>query len=270
MKQQILVFNDVYHEPASRSQADAEKVNAFGWAAKAKIWDRPKEADITLVSSEKRYEPFWNIKASRHVKFEYQATYTIQPKNPFALRTTLLDKTIELPSTKAIVLSAVEYCENRVELSEFFNGLKKSNANKSPVEYVAKYKSEAVDDTDGLTVIPPEVTAALIAQEVKKRLMEPVDAATICDDDLAIHELLLYYRPVYAFEYAWRDKRGVVEIDALTGHVNREGSMLASMAKGMMTRDNLFDVGAELANALIPGGGVVVKLVSAATKEAAK
>ncbi len=270
MKQQIILFTDVYNESASRSQADAERANAFGWAAKAKIWDRPKEADITLVSSEKRYEPFWNIKASRHVKFEYKTSYTIHAKNPFALRTTVLGQTLEIPATKAIALSAMEYCENRVELSEFFNGLKKSGASKSPVEYVAKYKSEPVDDTNDLTVIPPEVTAAVIAQEIKKRLMEPVDAASILEDDLVVHELLLYYRPVYAFEFAWRGKRGVVEIDALTGNVNREGNMLASMAKGMMTRETLFDVGAELANALVPGGGVVVKLVGAATKDSAK
>ena len=66
---------------------------------------------------------------------------------------------------------------------------------------------------------------------------------------------LLYYRPVYAFEYAWRDKRGVVEIDALTGNVNKEGSMLVSKARDLMTRETLLDIGAELANSLVPGGG---------------
>jgi hypothetical protein len=34
----------------------------------------------------------------------------------------------------------------------------------------------------------------------------------------------------------------------------------------MMTRDTLVDIGAELANALVPGGGVIVKLVGVATK----
>ncbi len=266
MKQQLMVFADVYNEPAARSQADVEKAGAFGWAAKAKIWDRPKDADITLVSSEKRFEPFWNIKASRQVKFEFKTTYTIKTTHTNALNTTILGQTLDIPASRALVLSGMEYCEKRVELSEFFTGLRKVNSSKTPAEYVAKYNSQVAENEADLALIPPEVTAALVVQEIRKRLMEPVDAANIISDELAVQELLLYYRPVYAFEYAWRDKRGVVEIDALTGNVNREGSMLANMTKGVMTRENLFDVGAELANALIPGGGVVVKLVNAATK----
>lgn len=266
MKQQLMVFPDIYSEPAARSQADAEKASAFGWAAKAKIWDRPKDADITLVSSEKRFEPFWNIKASREIKFEFKTTYAIKPANPNALTTTVMGQTLDFPVSKTVVLSGMEYCEKRVELSEFFHGLKTTSLNKTPAEYVAKYNSLVSENETDLALIPPEITAALIAQEIRKRLMEPVDATNIISDELAVHELLLYYRPVYAFEYAWRDKRGVVEIDALTGNVNREGNMLASMAKSMMTRENLFDVGAELASALIPGGSVIVKLVNVATK----
>lgn len=260
-----MVFSDVYNESAARSQADVEKTGAFGWAAKAKIWDRPKESDVTLVSSEKRYEPFWNIKASRHVKFEVKTAYTIKASNQYALSTTLLGSKLDVPSNRSMALHAIEYCEKRVELSEFFDGFKKTTANKTPPEYVAKYHFQPVDDEIGMTLLTPEVTAAYIAQEIKKRLMEPVDAATIVDDALELHELLLYYRPVYAFEYAWRDKRGVVEIDALTGNVNKEGMMLVNTARGFMTRDILLDIGAELANALVPGGGVLIKLVGAAT-----
>jgi hypothetical protein len=266
MKQQILVFNDVYNESAARSQADVEKTGAFGLAAKVKLWDRPKEADVTLVSSEKRFEPFWNIKAGRQLKFDVKTTYTVKASNPYALSTTVLDQRLDIPVNRNVVLTALEYCEKRVELSEYFPGFKKSSANKTPPEYVAKFNYQPLTDEAGLMLIPPEVSAVFIAQEIKKRLMEPVEAATMHEDALELHELLLYYRPVYAFEYAWRDKRGVVEIDALTGNVNKEGMMLVNKARGMMTRDTLVDIGAELANALVPGGGVIVKLVGVATK----
>lgn len=266
MKQQLMVFGDVYNESAARAQADLEKTGAFGWAAKAKLWDRPKDADITLVSFEKRYEPLWNIKASRHVTFEVKCQYTVKTTHPNALRTTVLGQTLDIPANRTLTLEALEHCDKHVELSEFVNGMHKNSGGKSPAEYVAKYEASAVEQTDGLITLPPEVTAAMVAQDIKLRLMERVEATHILDDVLAIHELLLYYRPVYAFEYAWRDKKGVVEIDALTGGVNREGNMLASTARSMMTRENLFDVGAEVANALVPGGGVLVKLVNAATK----
>ena len=75
MEKAIYVFEDVYAEPAARSQAESEKSNAFGWAAKLKLWDRPKEADIQLLSSEKRFEPFWNIAAERNSTFEKKEEY---------------------------------------------------------------------------------------------------------------------------------------------------------------------------------------------------
>ena len=267
-QEQIFVFSDVYNESAARSQAEVEKTGAFGWAAKAKLRDRPKESEVTLVASEKRYEPFWNIRASRHVKFEVDTNYTAKASNPHALHTTILGQKLDFPPGLSITLTAKEYCEKRVELSEFFAGFKKNNASLSLPAYVAKFQHQPSNNEAEPKLLLPEITQAFLSQEIKKRLMEPVDASTILDDALELHEILLYYRPVYAFEYAWRDKRGVVEIDALTGNVNKEGSMLVSKARDMMTRETLLDIGAELANSLVPGGGVLVKLVGAATKPA--
>jgi hypothetical protein len=39
------------------------------------------------------------------------------------------------------------------------------------------------------------------------------------------------------------------------------------MSKKFANRDALFDLGAEMANLIVPGGGVVVKLVHTATKK---
>lgn len=268
MEQEILTFADVYNEPAARAQAEKEKAGAFGWMALAKVWDRPKETDISLVSSEKRYEPFWRVRAARHTRFQVKTDYTLQAVSPHALKVSLLDRDLEFRPGGQLLVSALEHCEKHTELSEFFDGLLKHKGAKTPSEYVAAYQERASPylDGSGLNLLPPDITAALIVQKVKARLMEPVAAHVILDDELLIGGLTLYYRPVYAFEFAWRDKRGVVEIDALTGSVNREGSMLSSMARQMVTREVLFDVGAELASSLVPGGGVVVKLVGAATK----
>jgi hypothetical protein len=52
----------------------------------------------------------------------------------------------------------------------------------------------------------------------------------------------------------------------LNGSINREGSIFGGMAKKLATRDALFDMGAEVANLIVPGGSVIVKLVDKATK----
>jgi len=259
---QIYVFEDVYQEPAARSQAESEKVKSFGWVAKLKLWDLPKESEIQLLSSEKRYEPFWNIAAERITTFEKNTEYSIHSVSPYAQSIRMLDKSFELDGKREIVLTGVESCFRRVAISEYFNGLDRQTTEKSLADYATKFQKHELGGDEVLNLIPPEHKAAYLIQQVKMRLMEPIHADEILDDTLQINSLTLYYRPVYAFEYGWREKRGVVEIDALTGSVNREGSILGGIAKKLTTRESLFDIGAEVANLIVPGGGVVVKLVS--------
>jgi hypothetical protein len=266
MEKTIYVFEDVYQEPAARSQAESEKVNAFGWAAKLKLWDRPKEAEIQLLSSEKRFEPFWNITAERCSTFEKKAEYRINTVSPYAQSIRMLDQSFELDGKRGLVLSGVESCFKRVAISEYFDGLKRQVSEKSLAEYATKFNKFELGADQILNLVPPEHEAAYLIQQVRARLMEPIQADEMLDDILQISSLTLYYRPVYAFEFGWRDKRGVVEIDALNGSVNREGSIFGGMAKKLATRDALFDMGAEVANLIVPGGSVVVKLVDKATK----
>jgi len=266
MEKAINVFEDVYHEPAARSQAESEKANAFGWTAKLKLWDRPKEADIQLSSSEKRFEPFWHISAERNSTFEKKAEYNIQTVSPYAQSVRMLEQNFDLDSKRVIVLSGVESCFKRNAISEYFDGLKRKVTEKSLAEYATKYQKHELGADEVLNLMPPENGAAYLIQQVKARLMEPIQADEMLEDTLQINSLTLFYRPVYAFEFGWRDKRGVVEIDALTGCVNREGSIFGGVAKKLVTRDVLFDMGAEVANLIVPGGSVVVKLVNNATK----
>ena len=267
MEKAIYVFEDVYTEPAARSQAESEKANAFGWAAKLKLWDRPKEADIQLLSSERRFEPFWNIAAERNSTFERKAEYSIQAISPYAQSIRALDRSFELDGKRGLVIAGVESCFKRVAISEYFDGLNRQATEKSLANYVTTFKKHELGADEVLNLVPPEHGAPYLIQQVKLRLMEPIQADEMLDDIIQIDSLTLYYRPVYAFEFGWRVERGVVEIDALTGSVNRKGSILGGMSKKFATRDSLFDLGGEVANLIIPGGSVVVKLVHTATKK---
>ena len=78
---------------------------------------------------------------------------------------------------------------------------------------------------------------------------------------MTLEHIDLYYRPWWAFEFLWKpkDKRGVIEIDAITGQL-RQGQALVPKLQRMVTRDALFDLGADTASLLIPGGGIAVKV----------
>ena len=70
---------------------------------------------------------------------------------------------------------------------------------------------------------------------------------------MTIQHIDLYYHPWYAFEFHWKpkDKKGVVELDAVTGEM-RQGQALASRVTKMMNRDALFDIGADTVGLIVP------------------
>ena len=68
-----------------------------------------------------------------------------------------------------------------------------------------------------------------------------------------------------AFEFVWqgKDKTGVIEFDLVTGQM-RQGKPLIGQLRGIVSRDLLFDVGADTVGLFVPGGSIAVKLAKAA------
>jgi len=93
-----------------------------------------------------------------------------------------------------------------------------------------------------------------------------VQAQKIHEERVNVETLDINFRPVYAFEYEWatKGKRVVLEFDGLTGEVHSGGKKQAGQIKGMLTRDLIFDVTADAAGLIVPGGSIAVKLVKAA------
>jgi hypothetical protein len=96
-------------------------------------------------------------------------------------------------------------------------------------------------------------------------LMKPVQADAVLEEAVVLEHTDLYYRPIWAFEFTWagKGKQGIVEIDSITGQT-RQGRALVGSIKGMLSRDLLFDVGADAVGLLVPGGSIAVKVARAA------
>lgn len=58
---------------------------------------------------------------------------------------------------------------------------------------------------------------------------------------------------------------GVIEVDGLTGEVIENGQWFRDKLQAITTREMLFDMGSELAGALVPGGGAAVKVIEIIT-----
>ncbi len=267
MDEKICVFEDVFNETSARAQAEHEKTGAFGMLARMKLWDRPKEAEITLAGTEKRYQPFWMAKATRRTLYTRRGTYHVRVEHPHVTAVELLGRKLAVDARRELQLAAVEDCESVTALAHYVDALGHDTPEKTLVEYAGRYAFHEIADSSEPHFIVPTVTAASVLQQVKARLSAPVEADAIASDEIDIQSLTLFYRPVYAFQFAWKDKTGVIEIDGLSGRVNREGSMLGDAVRRLGNRDALFDLGADFAGLVVPGGTIVVKLIDRLSKK---
>ena len=267
MDEKICIFEDAYSEASARAQAEHVKLDAFGMLARMKLWDRPAETDITLANTEKRYVPFWMARAHRRTRYTRKLAYAIRIEHPHVRTVELLGQTLAVDARRELQLPAVEDCESVTALVLFVDASRRDTPEKTLAEYASRFSFHDLADSSQPHFIAPAVTAASVLQQVKSRLSAPIEADAIASDEVDVESLALFYRPVYAFQFAWKDKRGVVEIDGLSGRVNKEGDMLGGALRAIGNRDALFDLGADFAGLVVPGGTIVVKLIDKLSKK---
>jgi hypothetical protein len=92
--------------------------------------------------------------------------------------------------------------------------------------------------------------------------MKTIQADKIEEEHIDIEHLILYYRPVYAYEYHWipKDKRVVQEYDPILNTFRTEGGQIKKHFRKVLSNDTLFDIGADAIGTVVPGANLVVKL----------
>ena len=234
------------------------------------LFSRAKPEDIQLVSMENRLEAYWQISVHLHTVYERKKTYTISLSGPEIDHVTLLGQDLPVTSeTKggaSLSIKGVEHCieDNRHDFT--FDG---DGAEKDMSKYNSFPKTEVVDFAnfapEGVLVIPPKALASTVVRSILSKVIKPVDAQVIHEERIDIEKLEINFRPVYAMEYHWeaKNKKVVLEYDALTGDFDSHGEKLGGQVKEILSADLIFDISSVAAGALVPGGGTVVKLAKA-------
>jgi len=268
----ILLFEEVYPARAAQEQAEKSKLDAFGTLARLNPLNRPKQDTVLLSKWELRYEPFWHLVARREVDFTHDANYSVQITNPHAQRVEIAGRSFEIlsPGNKPrIEMPVQEICHRKIETALYQDGLKRQIKPAALQKYVEKYKALEQEQLGQQGAIEPMLSSAAAMQIALSRLAaDAIDASTLHDERYIFEKLFLYYRPVFAFEYAWNSagKVGVIEIDGLTGDVVSSGEWFRDKIDKVMTREMLFDLGTEVASAAIPAGGIAIKVLQKLTQ----
>jgi len=267
----IFVFDDVYPLSAATEQASKKKLNAFGLAAKLNPFKRPKDETVLLTKHVQRYEPFWHVSTNRAVDFSREINYPVEIGNSYATKVVVNGNEFpiaEKNGKRSINISAVEYCHRKIDYQDNIDGLGRESKKGVLENFLRKYKFQEHESIQLQEAIPLKVSVATLLQKINQTLSsEAINAHEIQQDFIAIEKAHLYYRPVFAFEFAWttEDKVGVIEVDGLTGEVIENGQWFKDKMETILTREMLFEASAEIAGVIVPGGGLAVKVVERMT-----
>jgi hypothetical protein len=266
----FLVEDTLTLEEAER-QAGERRSQALG-SGLGGLLQRPKLEDVVLIGRQKRLDPIWHVAARARYVYERGRTYVVPASAADVEAVTLSEITYEMTGAargvRSFSFTALEHCLDEFTTEVFLDGVSGAPVADAAV-LMSGTRSELSDlsalPADGTIVIPPEQRASFVVRKVLSEAMKPLQADKIIEESIVFDRTDLIFRPKWAFEYAWtgRDRKGVVEIDAVTGET-RQGKQLLTQIKGMMTRDVLFDIGADAVGLFVPGGSIVVKVAKAA------
>jgi hypothetical protein len=269
--ERIVEISPVLSPEEVRERALVRRVDAFGQVAK--LFQRPKPEDIVITTTQLRFEPFWYAAATAHYAYDRRHTYRIEvPVEVQAL--TLHDRRYEVQGSRgrAVEVEAVDHCVEEQHVESFFDATRGQPADM--LAYTLKPKrdiaSVQVLEESGAVAVLPEVRSSFVVRKVTMSLMRTFQADRIDEERIDVEDVALFYRPVYAVEYAWpaKQKRQVLEFDGVTGEARAEPGKIVQRVAQVLENDTLFDIGADTVGTIVPGANIAVKLGRLAARKA--
>lgn len=269
----VYVLEDRLTPDEIRQRAMDRRVATFS-SGLGGLLQRPKPEDIDLVASQHRLEPFWHVAAEARYVYDRARTYTVPAGGPEVKSLTIHGEEHEVSTATApgtFSLPTVEHCRDEFSGELFADGV---NGTPTPdgATIIGNPRREVGDLAsleDGETiVVPPEQRASYVVRQLLGTMMKPVQADRLDEESLTVRHVDLYYRPWWAFEFFWKtkNKKAIVELDAVTGQV-RPGQALFVRVSKMVNRDTLFDIGADTVGLVVPGGSIAVKVAKLAIEQ---
>lgn len=250
-------------EEEIQNRAADQRMDAFGLGVK--FMQRPKPSEIVISATQKRYEPFWYGVAHSVYRYDRRATHQVA-LSPEVASVTLLDQTLEASGerNRTVSLDLIEHCVDdfhRYLMLDAETG-EERDYSRYIVNKVQPIEDLATWHTEDIPVIPPEIKSSYVVGKLIQSSMKTIQADKVEEERIDIEHLILYYRPVYAYEYHWlpKDKRVIQEYDPLLNTFRTEGGQIKKHVRKVLANDALFDIGADAIGTVVPGANLVVKL----------
>ena len=246
-----------------QDRAADQRMDAFGIGAR--LMQRPKPSEIVIATSQKRYEPFWYGVARAVYRYDRNSTQQVSVGTGVE-SVTVFDHDLPVKGERARAFS-IDIVEHCVEELRRFLMLDAETGEERDYSRYLTFKTNPVPDlealqSDDVPVIYPEIRSSYVAGKLIQSSMKTLQADKIEEERIDLEYLVLYYRPVYAYEYHWttRDKRVIMEFDPLLNTFRTEGGQFKKQLRKVLANDTLFDIGADAVGTVVPGANLAIKL----------
>lgn len=263
--ERILVLKDQISPEEAKQMAWDKKVNAFGAISQVTgFFSRPKDEEYELTYSEHRYAPFWHVVAKAKYVYDRNTSYQVSTGGEEVKSVTLHET--DYPETSGhIHIPVTEHCIQEEVDEVYVDGL-----TTKPDPKLANYTNYSHTVVTGRVeksipksslVVPPSARVSAIMRDSLSKMIKGIQADKILEEHVEVATIELYYRPIYAFKYKWipKDKEGILELDGVTGIVSSGSRVFTEYLGKALDQDFLFDIGADAAGMLVPGGSIAVK-----------
>ncbi len=256
-----------------RQRAMDKRTQAFS-AGLGSLLQRIRPEEVSLVGHQRRLEPFWHVSCSARYVYDRRREYAVAPSAPDVSSVTIDERDYELVQAAGMApafhVPVLEHCREELHKDVQVDGLTGAPLPDAAV-LLAAPRSEVSDpatlSADDTIAMPPEHRASYVVRQILSEMMKPVQADQIHEETIHLDTTDLYYRPIWSFEFAWstrENRQGFIEVDSITGQVRQGKAQSGSQMAMKLTRDVLFDLGADTASLFIPGGGIAVRLAQVA------
>jgi hypothetical protein len=271
-EQKIFALNEKITVEKARLRAMDKRTTLFTSGVNV-LLQRIKPEEVELLAMQRRWEPFWNVVCTTHLVYDRTRKFNVPVTGPEVQSITLQETDYPVVN-RSITLAAVEHCREENRQQMFFEGV--SGEAQDFANLMSDDRAEVTDlaefaARDNAIVVPPEIRASFVMRQALQVMMKPVQADVIFEEVVTIEAIDLYYRPIFAFEFRWKpkDKTAVAEFDGVTGDM-RNAKSLRQQMNIPISRDALFDIGADTIGMIVPGGNIAVKLAKVAIDYNAK
>jgi hypothetical protein len=264
--QHIYRLDDRLTPDEIKQRAMDRRTGAFGGGLES-IFSRPKADDIVLVESQRRLEPFWHVACSAVYVYDRSHDYVV-PATGLQVQSVTVHGEDHPTTAGNFTISTVEHSREDYRQALFLDGVTGAPVAEAP-NLITSTRHE-VSDLEALAaeadiVRPPEQRASFVVRQLLTGMLKPLQADVVHEESITFENVDLYFRPWWAFEFHWKlkDKKGVVELDAVSGEMRNSQALMARLSRSV-SRDSLFDIGADTVGLLVPGGSIAVKVAKMA------